>query len=120
MSGTRKTLGTLLIVFVVGALGAGRSAAAQEPPGVTLSLSVELRGTLTFADKQATVRVHESKPGDLAARVEAVWTLDLTADKALLKEAKQLDGKQVIVTGTCRLLGVKTETRKYKRGACIN
>jgi hypothetical protein len=110
----RVSRGALTIVLVFGAV---TTAARAQPSGVTLTLSVELRGKLVQKDKQIAVHVLEAEPGDPAQKAESIWMLDLADDKELAKLAKQFDGKDVIVHGTCRLLGIKTQTRKYKAGA---
>jgi hypothetical protein len=91
--------------------------ASRPKSSVTLTLGVELDGVLKYAEDAVTITVKVYPRGDRGgAQVDEVWTLDLDGAKDLRKTAKQLDGKAVVVRGACRLIGVKTETHKYKYG----
>jgi hypothetical protein len=111
----------VLIAFVIVAARAGAENVGVKSPAsyVKVKLEVELRGVLSFANKEVTIRVQESEfdPGLLAeVQKERKWTLDLGRSKGLLDKAKGLDGKIVIVKGSATLLGINTQTLRYKGG----
>jgi hypothetical protein len=84
---------------------------------VKVKVEVEVCGTLSFTDKEAILLVKEpvTHIGILAkATRERKWVLDLGTAEALRKKAKGLHGKVVVVKGKAVLLGVKSETFKYK------
>jgi hypothetical protein len=84
---------------------------------VKVKLDVEVCGTLTFTEKEITIAVEEAEdnPAHVSkARKKQKWVLDLGTAEALRKKAKGLHGKAVIVKGKAVLLGVRSETFKYK------
>ena len=86
---------------------------AQQKDSVTFTLPVELRGVLAFKKgNEAIVKVKTTQLGNfgLSKEVEETWVLDLGTNEQLAKKARQFDGKPVVVTGTCRLRGLKTES----------
>lgn len=84
---------------------------------VKVRVDVELRGVLTFAQKEVTILVQEPEfKADILVHVpkERKWVLDLGETKELREKAKSLHGKTVIIKGSAVLLGVKTHTFQYK------
>jgi len=84
---------------------------------VKVKVDVELRGVLSFAEKEVAVLVQEPEfNADLLTEVPKgrKWVLDLGEANELRKKAKELDGKTVVVKGGAVLLGVNTQTFKYK------
>ena len=84
---------------------------------IKIKVQVELRGILTVAKKEVTVLVQEPDfdPAVLTEVMkERKWVLDLGAAKGLWKKARSWKGKSVIVRGSATLLGVKTQTFRYK------
>ena len=82
-----------------------------------VKVQVELRGILTVAKKEITVLVQEPDfdPALLTeVTKERKWVLDLGGAKGLWKKARSWNGKSVIVRGSATLLGVKTQTFRYK------
>jgi hypothetical protein len=83
-------------------------------PTVLLKTEVEIRGVLSATETGVTVTVREESVKDTiwTTGEEAVWQLDLGGVGELQKKVRALNGKQVVVTGTARLLGVRTVTYK--------
>jgi hypothetical protein len=84
---------------------------------VKVKLEVEVRGTLSFTEKEVTVSVEETEfsPANFTGvKTERKWVLDLDTAKGLRKKAKGLHGKAVVVKGKAVLLGARSETFKYK------
>jgi hypothetical protein len=109
-------------VFVALAVLVTAPAAGQDGKpvaGVKVKVEVELRGVLSFTEKDITIVVQESEfdPRLLAEVQKArTWTLDLGDAKDLRAKVKSLDKKTVVVTGSARLLGISTQTFHYKGG----
>jgi hypothetical protein len=84
---------------------------------VKVKVEVELRGVLSFAEKEVTLVVQESEfnPNILAeVPKERKWLVVLGEAEELQKKAKSLHGKTVIIKGSATLLGINTQTFKYK------
>jgi hypothetical protein len=99
---------------------------------VKLRLEIEMRGVLSVTEKSATITNKETifewvknldpKPGtaDLFLRsheVDKVWVLEL--DDNLKKTARTLHGQEIVVTGKCLLLGIKSQADTGKTPASI-
>ena len=126
----------LYMVFVMGLLALllhEHSLMAQLVPlphnnSVKLRLEIEIRGMLSVSEKSATITHKETifewvknpnagRPGaaDLVRQsreVDKVWVLEL--DENLMKTAKSLHGKEIVVTGKCSVLGVKSQAETHK------
>jgi tetratricopeptide (TPR) repeat protein len=95
-------------------LDIARSAAET---AVKVKVEVELRGVLSFTEKDVTILVKETEfnPAMLTeVQKDQKWSLELGGSNRLRKQAQRLHGKTVIVKGSAVLLGVKTQTFKYK------
>jgi hypothetical protein len=102
--------------FVAAAILAA-PAGARDGGAVKVKVEVELRGVLSVGESKITLLVQESDfdPALLAdVPKERTWVLDLGDAKELRKKAKELDGKEVVVKGGAVLLGVNTQTFRYK------
>ena len=105
----------LLGFLAVPAVAGDRPGKRDVPrPTVLLKTEVEVRGVLSATEKGVTVTVREESVKDTiwTTGEEAVWQLDLGGVDELKKKAPALNGKQVVVTGTARLLGARTVTYK--------
>jgi hypothetical protein len=123
-------------IFVVGLLALmlhEQSLLAQIAPlpqnnSVKLRLEIEIQGVLSVTEKSVTItnkeRVFElvKDPNDgqvvtangwaRVRKVDKVWVLEL--DENLKNTAKTLHGKEVVLTGKCLLLGVKSQADTVK------
>jgi hypothetical protein len=101
---------------------------------VKLRLEIEIQGVLSMTEKSATITNKETifeyvkdpdapqpsgvKVGVMAGgwvrirEVDKVWVLDL--DDNLKKTAKALHGKEIVLTGKCLLVGVKSQASTSK------
>jgi hypothetical protein len=95
---------------------------------VKLRLEVEIRGVLSVTEKSATITNKETifewvrspgrpRPGvpDVVLErreVDKVWVLELDDD--LKKTAQTLHGKEVVVTGKCLVLGIRSAAETGK------
>jgi len=107
-----------LVAVVVYTTQDGRPVKAKaSDSSVKVRVQVELRGVLVFAEKEVILLVQEPEfNAGILAEVsrEQKWVLDLDQAKDLRKKAKSLHGKTVIVKGSAILLGLNTQTFKYK------
>lgn len=112
-------------IFLVAVILTGQAAAQEGGPGkantadsdIKVKVEVELRGVLSVGEEELTILVREPEfNADTLTEVprQRKWLLDLSEAKELRKKAKALDGKTVTIKGSAVLLGVKTQTFKYK------
>ncbi len=104
-----------------------------QPGTVKLRLEIEVQGVLKVTDKAVTLTHKEThyeyvkntdppRPGALdlvlqKREVDRVWQLDL--DDNQKKAARELDGKEVVVTGKVLVLGITTQAQSYKTGPTL-
>jgi hypothetical protein len=116
----KTTVFLVALVLLTARAGAKDGEPAKGNPAasyVKVKVQVELRGILTVTKKEITVLVQEPdfNPAVLTEVTKARnWVLDLGAAKGLWKKARSWSGKAVIVRGSANLLGVKTQTFRYK------
>jgi hypothetical protein len=117
---------SLLVVVIMAAQAAGQAVQVEVPKNnVKVKLEVELRGMLSFSDKEVTLKVEENEieaklHGFVTVVKSRTWIVELGDAKELREKAKNLDGKMVIVKGNATLLGIKTRSVTYKPGVPLN